>query len=81
MPAATAKFLGVLDLDVRAGKVADVRYRLLPVFSNLIDADPAMSALIEKLRAAAPRETRRDVSRPPKDCSTAAAISTARWTS
>ncbi|HEY5861702.1 MAG TPA: thiosulfohydrolase SoxB, partial [Casimicrobiaceae bacterium] len=45
------KFLGVLDLDVRGGKVADVRYRLLPVFSNLIEADPAMRALIEKLRA------------------------------
>ena len=45
------KFLGVLDLDVRGGKVADVRYRLLPVFSNLIAADPAMDALIAKLRA------------------------------
>ncbi len=45
------KFLAVLDLDVRGGKVADVRYRLLPVFSNLVAADPAMAALIEKLRA------------------------------
>jgi len=45
------KFLGVLDLDVREGKVADARYRLLPVFSNLIAADPAMSALIERIRA------------------------------
>jgi len=45
------KFLAVLDLDVRGGKVADVRYRLLPVFSNLIAADPAMAALIEKARA------------------------------
>ena len=39
------KFLGVLDLDVRGGKVADFRYRLLPVFSNLLPADPAMAAL------------------------------------
>ena len=45
------KFLGVLDLDVKSGKVADFRYRLLPVFSNLLPADPAMSALIEKTRA------------------------------
>jgi len=45
------KFLAVLDLDVRGGKVADYRYKLLPVFSNLLPADPAMSALIEKLRA------------------------------
>jgi sulfur-oxidizing protein SoxB len=44
------KFLGVLDFDVRAGKVQDFRYRLLPVFSNLLPADPAMAALIGKIR-------------------------------
>ena len=38
-PAATASFLAVLDLDVRSGKVADYRYKLLPVFSNLLPAD------------------------------------------
>jgi sulfur-oxidizing protein SoxB len=46
-----AKFLGVLDLDVRAGRVVDFRYRLLPVFANLLPADPAMQTLIERLRA------------------------------
>jgi sulfur-oxidizing protein SoxB len=45
------KFLGVLDLDVKGGKVADYRYRLLPVFSELIPPDAAMAALIRKLRA------------------------------
>jgi sulfur-oxidizing protein SoxB len=45
------KFLGVLDLDVRAGRVADYRYRLLPVFANLLPADPAMATLIDTLRA------------------------------
>jgi len=45
------KFLGVLDLDVRDGRIADYRYRLLPVFSNLLPADPAMTALIERHRA------------------------------
>jgi sulfur-oxidizing protein SoxB len=45
------KFLGVLDLDLAKGKVRDVRYRLLPVFSELLRADPAMEALIEKVRA------------------------------
>ncbi len=45
------KFLGVLDLDVKGGKVADFRYRLVPVFSNLLPADSRMSALISKLRA------------------------------
>ena len=45
------KFLGVLDLDVKGGKVADFRYKLLPVFSNLLPADPAMGALIDKVRS------------------------------
>jgi sulfur-oxidizing protein SoxB len=44
------KFLGVLDLDLAKGKVRDVRYRLLPVFSELLKPDAAMQALIEKLR-------------------------------
>ena len=50
------KFLGVLDLDVRDGKVADFRYKLLPVFANLLPADPEMDALIKKVRA--PYETK-----------------------
>ncbi|MFN4147969.1 MAG: thiosulfohydrolase SoxB [Rhodocyclaceae bacterium] len=45
------KFLGVLDFDVRGGKVSDFRYKLLPVFSNLLPADAEMTALIEKIRA------------------------------
>ena len=45
------KFLGVLDFDVKKGRVSDFRYRLLPVFSNMLPADPAMQALIDKLRA------------------------------
>jgi S-sulfosulfanyl-L-cysteine sulfohydrolase len=45
------KFLGVLDLDVRNGKVAGFKYKLLPVFSNLIEPDKEMAALIEKVRA------------------------------
>ncbi len=45
------KFLGVLDFDVRGGKVRDFRYALLPVFSNLLPADAAMQAHIDKVRA------------------------------
>ena len=44
------KFVGVLDLDVRDGKLRDMRYRLLPVFSRLLKPDPAMHALIMKHR-------------------------------
>jgi sulfur-oxidizing protein SoxB len=45
------KFLGVFDLEVISGKVADFRYRLLPVFANLLAADPEMDALIRRVRA------------------------------
>ncbi len=45
------KFLSVLDLDVKNGGVADFRYRLLPVFSNLLPADAAMAAYIDKVRS------------------------------
>ena len=45
------KFLGVLDLDIKGGKVADFRYVLLPVFANLLPADAGMQSLIEKVRA------------------------------
>jgi len=45
------KFLGVMDFEVRDGRVAGFRYRLLPVFSNLLPPDPEMQALIERVRA------------------------------
>jgi sulfur-oxidizing protein SoxB len=45
------KFLAVMDFDVQGGKVADFRYRLLPVFANMLPADPAMEALIRRVRA------------------------------
>lgn len=46
-----SKYLGVLDFDVKAGKVADFRYKLLPVFSDLLPADAEMTQLIDKIRA------------------------------
>jgi len=45
------KFLAVLDLDVRGGRISDYRYRLLPVFANLLRADRDMAKLIEAKRA------------------------------
>jgi sulfur-oxidizing protein SoxB len=45
------KFLAVLDFDVKSGKVADYRYKLLPVFSNLLPADAGMDAYIRRVRA------------------------------
>ncbi|MFN3494829.1 MAG: thiosulfohydrolase SoxB [Hydrogenophaga sp.] len=46
-----SKFLGVLDFDVRGGKVQGFQYKLLPVFSNLLAADAGMQAFIDKVRA------------------------------
>jgi S-sulfosulfanyl-L-cysteine sulfohydrolase len=44
------KFLAVLDLELAKGKVSDIRYRLLPVFSELLKPDAEMQALIDKQR-------------------------------
>lgn len=46
------KFVGVLDLDVGKGRINGVRYHLLPVYANLLPADPRMQALIEHMRGA-----------------------------
>lgn len=51
-----SKFLGVLDFDVKGGKPVDFRYKLFPIFSNMIPADPSMNKLIAKVRA--PYETK-----------------------
>jgi S-sulfosulfanyl-L-cysteine sulfohydrolase len=45
------KFLGVLDLDVKNGKVVNYKYKLAPIFANLLPADKDMNALITKVRA------------------------------
>jgi sulfur-oxidizing protein SoxB len=50
------KFLGVMDFELKDGRLARWQYKLLPVFSNLLPADPAMDALITKIRA--PHEAR-----------------------
>jgi len=44
------KFVAVLDLQVGRGGVTDYRYRLLPVFANLLTADPEMAAYIAEVR-------------------------------
>ena len=44
------KFLGVCDFEVKSGQVTDFKYKLLPVFANLIPEDQEMSALIQRIR-------------------------------
>jgi sulfur-oxidizing protein SoxB len=49
------KFVSRLDLDVRDGEVKGHRYRLIPVFSDVIAPDPEMAAKIDTIRK--PHET------------------------
>jgi len=44
------KFLSVLDFDVKNGKVRDFRFKMLPVFSDLIEPDTTMASYITKMR-------------------------------
>ncbi|WP_455219877.1 thiosulfohydrolase SoxB [Kaarinaea lacus] len=44
------KFLSVLDLDVRKGRLQGYKYRLVPVFANLLQPDLEMQAYIESVR-------------------------------
>lgn len=45
------KFVGVLDIEFGKTGVSGYRYQLLPVFSNLLTADPDMQAYIDGVRA------------------------------
>ena len=45
------KFLAVVDLEVRDRRLRECRYRLLPVFANLLKPDTEMAELIRRVRA------------------------------
>jgi sulfur-oxidizing protein SoxB len=45
------KFLAIAELDVSGGRMRDCRYRLLPVFADLLKPDAQMAAHIRKVRA------------------------------
>ncbi len=45
------KFIGVMDLDIRQGKIREYQYKLLPVFANQIEEDKEMRRYIEEVRA------------------------------
>jgi sulfur-oxidizing protein SoxB len=45
------KFIGLLEFNVPNGNIAGVRYRLLPVYANLLAPDRDMDALIAKTPA------------------------------
>ncbi|TMV09731.1 thiosulfohydrolase SoxB [Ruegeria sediminis] len=45
------KFVSRVDLDVRDGQMMGLRHKLIPIFSDVIAPDPAMTALIKEQRA------------------------------
>lgn len=45
------KYVGRLDIDIKDGKVKDYEYKLIPVASNIIPADPEGEKLIDELYA------------------------------
>jgi sulfur-oxidizing protein SoxB len=45
------KFVTRLDLDVREGRVMGYQHKLIPIFSDVIEADKDMTALIDEQRA------------------------------
>jgi sulfur-oxidizing protein SoxB len=44
------KFINVLDIKIKNGKVSDFKFTLLPVFSDLVKEDKQMKAYIDKVR-------------------------------
>ncbi len=45
------KFVGVADIEFADRGVKDVKYRLLPIFSNQLDPDPEMAQFIARSRS------------------------------
>jgi len=45
------KFVSRVDLDVRDGRMMGFRHKLIPIFSDVIQPDPEMAALIDTGRA------------------------------
>ncbi|KRE14345.1 thiosulfohydrolase SoxB [Bosea sp. Root483D1] len=57
------KFVSRLDIAVKDGKVADIRFKLMPVFADAIAPDPEMAALVTKLRAPFAADLAREIGR------------------
>lgn len=57
------KFVSRLDLDVRAGRIAGWRHKLIPVFADAIAPDAEMAKLIAQVRAPYVAELSRELGR------------------
>jgi sulfur-oxidizing protein SoxB len=45
------KFVSRVDLDVRDGAMRGIDHKLIPIFSDVIEPDPEMTALVDETRA------------------------------
>ena len=45
------KFVGVMDFDIKEGKLNHMHYQMLPVFENALPADKEMDAYIKQMRS------------------------------
>jgi len=57
----SGKFISRLDLDVRNGAIKDFRYKLIPLFADVIKPDAEMMAAVAKARAPYAAELKRVV--------------------
>jgi sulfur-oxidizing protein SoxB len=55
------KFLSRLDIEVKDHKVAGVRFKLMPVFADVIQPDKSMTDLVEKIRRPFAAELGREI--------------------
>ncbi|SFV69642.1 Sulfur oxidation protein SoxB [hydrothermal vent metagenome] len=46
----SGKFVGVMDFDIKGGKVVDYKYNMLPIISNMINPDKEMQSYIDNMR-------------------------------
>jgi sulfur-oxidizing protein SoxB len=46
----SGKYVGVMDFDIKGGKVADYKYKMLPVFSDFVKPNAEMVSFINKTR-------------------------------
>ena len=57
------KFVSRIDLDVQNKRVAALRYRLIPIFSDSIAADNEMAKIVSKHRAPYEKDLNRELAR------------------
>lgn len=55
------KFVSRLDFEVKDGRVAGFRYKLMPIFSDAVVPDAQMRGLVEKIRAPFDADLKREL--------------------